>query len=129
MRVKRSLLTHTIFVIPVLVILSSSFCLCLNPSTAMSLAMPCGSMDEGSRLLQDSDQLTCVKAAKVSIGDLTPPPKLTHTGKLLLQQTFTAQASSLNFDPHPFFAPGLSSMSHRSDPSVEIFTLNATYRL
>ena len=129
MKAARNRLTHTIFVMPVLIILFSTFCLCLTPAaSAMSVGMSCDLMEDGSRLSEDHGELTCVKAAKISIGDLTAPPKLTYTGKLL-PQVFTAQVSSLNFDPHPRFAPVLSSTSHRSYPSIEIFTLNATYRL
>lgn len=129
MKAVRNRLTRTIFVIPVLVILSSSFCLCLTPTaSAMSVGMSCGSMEEGSRLLEDSGSPICVKAAKVSIGDLTAPPKLIHAGKLL-PQALTAQTALVNLESHPFSLYDFSTTSYRKYPTVEIFTLNATYRL
>ena len=94
----------------------------------MSVGMSCSLIEPGDRLLGDSGPPTCVKAAKTSIGDLIAPPKLTHAGKLLTQ-AFTSQVASLNFDPHPRFAPDFSFTSYRKYPSIEIFTLNATYRL
>ncbi len=129
MKVRKSLLTHTIFIAPLLVLLSSSFCLCLNPgASAMSVGMSCGLMEEGSRLLEDSNPPICVKAAKISIGDLTVPAKLILAAKLL-PQAFTAQVASMNFNPHLPFAPVLSNSPDRAYPTIEIFTLNSTYRL
>ena len=129
MKVRKNLLTRTILIIPLLTILASSFCFCLVPASAMMMGgMPCGELEKDVRLMEDLGAPTCVKAAKISAEDLTVPPKVVLASKLL-PQAFTTQVASVNFDPHLLFTPIFSSASHPNDPSVEIFTLNATYRL